>query len=125
MVPWLSASSRIQSQPKGPQQVIGILADLNILSILHLQFGIRNCFNTVHAVLNLLGHPHELQQPQPRGLHHVPVVLGYMNQHGTILKQFLIQNCTCKMDKKLIFVISIYYLLGSLRLGLSRFMWVS
>ena len=26
------------------------------------------------------------------------------DQHGTILEQFLIQNCTCKMDEKLIFV---------------------
>ena len=26
------------------------------------------------------------------------------DQHGTLLEQFLIQNCTCKMDRKLIFV---------------------
>ena len=31
-------------------------------------------------------------------------VLEGLDQHGTIFKQFLIQNCTCKMDKKLIFV---------------------
>ena len=31
-------------------------------------------------------------------------VLEGSDQHGTILKQILIQNCTCKMDKKLIFV---------------------
>ena len=48
-------------------------------------------------------------------------VLEGSDQHGTILKQFLIQNYTCKMDKKLIFVFR--YLLHaerSLSLGLSR-----
>ena len=30
-------------------------------------------------------------------------VLEGSDQHGTILKQCLIQNYTCKMDKKLIF----------------------
>ena len=34
---------------------------------------------------------------------HVGVLEG-SDQHGNILKQFLVQNCTCKMDKKLIFV---------------------
>ena len=32
-------------------------------------------------------------------------VLEGSDHHGTILKQFLFQNCTCKMDKKLIFVL--------------------
>ena len=31
-------------------------------------------------------------------------VLELSDNHGTILKQFLFQYCTCKMDKKLIFV---------------------
>ena len=39
--------------------------------------------------------------------------------------EFLNQNCTCKMDKKVDICLYIYYLLGSLRFGLSRFMRVS
>ena len=31
-------------------------------------------------------------------------VLEGSDRHGTILKHFLFQNCTCKIDKKLIFV---------------------
>ena len=31
-------------------------------------------------------------------------VLEGSDKHGTILKQFLIQSCTCKMDKNLAFV---------------------
>ena len=31
-------------------------------------------------------------------------VLEGSDDHGAILKQCLIQNCTCKIDKKLIFV---------------------
>ena len=34
---------------------------------------------------------------------HEGVLIGF-DQHGTLLKQFLIQSCTCKMFKKLIFV---------------------
>ena len=32
-------------------------------------------------------------------------VLEGSDQHRTILKQFLIQYCTCEMDKKVIFVL--------------------
>ena len=52
-------------------------------------------------------------------------VLKGSDQHGTVLKQFLIQNCTCKIDKKLIFVYISITCWGPLRLGLSRFMRVS
>ena len=31
-------------------------------------------------------------------------VLKGSDQHGTILKQFLVKNCICKMNKKFIFV---------------------
>ena len=71
------------SQPKGPQQVIGIL-DINILCI----------FNWSHVGLSLLEHHHEPRQPQPQGPHHVPVYVCLDSQHGTVLKQSLIQSCT-------------------------------
>ena len=51
-------------------------------------------------------------------------VLGGSDQHGTILKQFFIQTCASKMSKDDI-CLDIYYLLRSLRFGLTRFMRVS
>ena len=48
--------------------------------------------------------------------------LDCSDQLGLVLKQVRIQNCKSKIFKKLIFVY--YYLMGSLRFGLLRFMRV-